>query len=298
MITRLSAYDFDGTLMQSPEKEEGKKEWFEKTGELYPHEGWWGRKESLDLNVFDIQPFQSVLDKLRKDLATPNTYVIILTSRQEKLRPFVQTILNKHNINVHKLDMKNGWKNKGQKILDYIQEFPDLKEINVYDDMDDKIAELKSIEKDIPDHIEYNIHKADNGRTELQEAHFRLLNIIDEEIKRFDNYLYHGTSIGAVLSIKRDGKMKLNQALGSRPNSPDSFLSFSSKPDVAEYYAKMKGGGRGVVLRTIKTNNFKPSPKYNKNDGYEWITTKEIPTNNLEIKTVSGWIPLSKWYLQ
>ena len=186
MITRLSAYDFDGTLMQSPEKEVGKKEWFEKTGELYPHQGWWGRKESLDLNVFDIQPFQPVLDKLREDLATPNTYVIILTSRLERLRPFVQAILNKHNINVHKLDMKDGWKNKGQKILDYIQEFPDLKEINVYDDMEDKIAELKSIEKDIPDHIEYNIHKADNGRTELQEIQARIANIIIEELNALE----------------------------------------------------------------------------------------------------------------
>lgn len=184
MITRLAAFDFDGTLMQSPEKEEGKREWFVKTGEQYPHEGWWGRKESLDLNVFDIQPFQTILDELRKELAIPNTYVIILTSRMEKLRPEVQAILNKHKINVHKLDMKDGWKNKGQKILDYIQEFPELDEINVYDDMEDKIAELKAIEKDVPEHITYNIHKADNGRTELQEIHSRLLNIIDEEISK------------------------------------------------------------------------------------------------------------------
>jgi hypothetical protein len=58
----------------------------------------------------------------------------------------------------------------------------------------------------------------------------------------------------------------------------------------------MKGGSaRGIVFRTKKTDDFIPSPKYNKNNGYEWITTKEIPVEELEINTQYGWIPLNNW---
>jgi len=91
--------------------------------------------------------------------------------------------------------------------------------------------------------------------------------------------------------------MKINKAIGSRSNSPDSYILFTSKPDVANYYAKMKGGNKGVVLRTKKTNDFKLSPKYDKNEEYEWITTREIPISELEIKTNGGWIPLNNWKL-
>jgi len=181
-MKRLVIYDFDGTLIDSPEPEVGKAQWEEKMGEPYPHKGWWGRKESLDLNVFNIQPFPSILNELKKELSTPDTYVIILTSRMEKLRPEVQAILDKNSIHVHKLDMKDDWRNKGQKILDYIKEFPELEEINVYDDMDEKIAELKSIEEMIPDDVKYNIFRADNGNLTLTEAEIRIVDIINEEI--------------------------------------------------------------------------------------------------------------------
>jgi hypothetical protein len=58
----------------------------------------------------------------------------------------------------------------------------------------------------------------------------------------------------------------------------------------------MKGGtDRAVILRTKLTSDFKQSPKFNKKDGYEWITTREIPSNELEVQTNQGWIPLNNW---
>jgi hypothetical protein len=100
-------------------------------------------------------------------------------------------------------------------------------------------------------------------------------------------YIYHGTHIGAAVSIQREAKMRLF-------NEP--YISFSSDYKVAKYYSIMKGGTyRNVILRTIKTDDFKLSPKYNKNNGFEWITTKNIPIEELEIETKIGWIPLKKW---
>lgn len=182
MIKRLAAFDFDGTLINSPMKEVGKIEWSERMGQPYPHKGWWGRAESLDLNVFDIKPFPTVLHQLEREQSIPDTYVIVLTSRQEYLRPEVQAVLVKNNIHVDKLDMKYDWKDKGRKILNYIQEFPDLTEINVYDDMEEHLIAYETIKNSIPENIIFNVYYANNGNITLTES--KLLNIIDDEIQK------------------------------------------------------------------------------------------------------------------
>ena len=53
-MKRLAVFDFDGTLFDSPEQEDGMRIWSQKTGQQYPHKGWWGRRESLDSDIFDI----------------------------------------------------------------------------------------------------------------------------------------------------------------------------------------------------------------------------------------------------
>jgi hypothetical protein len=184
-IKRLCVMDFDGTLIDSPEKEQGKVEWSEKTGKLYPYQGWWGRPESLDLQVFDIKPFPSVLHQLKKEQKTPNTYVLILTSRMEKLRSEVQAVLDANNISVDKLDMKRAEGNKGVKVLRYVQQFPDLEEINVYEDRDTDIEAYENIRNKMPEGIIFNIYRADQGKISLLEAESKLLNIINEEIQKF-----------------------------------------------------------------------------------------------------------------
>jgi hypothetical protein len=288
---RLVAFDFDKTLINSPLEDEGKEIWLEKTGNSYPYKGWWGRPESLDINVFNIKPFPSIYKQYKKEISTPDTYVIILTSRIEKLRPQIEAILNKNDIHVNEIDMFNDKLTKGQRILEYLKKFPDLIEINVYEDRQSDIVALKSIRNQIPENITYNIYYASNGNLVLLESTSKINNIVKEEIEKFinnDNYIYHGTHIGAGFHIQRDGKMKLF-------NEP--YISFTSDPNVAKYYANMKGGssGRNIILRTNLTKDFQESPKYEKNNGHEWITTKEIPVDELEINSKYGWIPLNNW---
>jgi len=184
MIRRFCAFDFDGTLIDSPEKEIGKVAWADKMGKPHPYLGWWGRPESLDLNVFDIKPFPSVLNQLKKEQTIPNTYVIILTSRMEKLRPQVQAILDVNKIHVNKLDMKRNEKTKGQRILDYINKLLDLIEINVYEDRDIDIESYESIRNQISNNITFNIYLANQGDLTLLENN-KLINIIKEEIQNF-----------------------------------------------------------------------------------------------------------------
>ena len=297
-MKRLVIFDFDGTLIDSPEKEEGMIQWSKKMGQPYPHKGWWGRRESLDTDVFDVKPFPNVLTQLKKEQATPDTSVIILTSRMEKLRPEVENILNLNNIVVDDVIMKYGAEDKGDVILKIENYNQDLEEIVVYDDfaggMQNKIAEYTKIKDKLSDGVQYHIYYVNNDRISLMETSNILLRMINEEIKNFvadGEYVYHGTNDGAGYHIQRDGRMKINAAGNNEP-----YISFTSKPKVASYYATMKGGsGRGVVLRTKKTNDFKLAPKYEKNEGFEWITTREIPVAELEINTKHGWIPLDSW---
>ena len=51
---RLICFDFDDTLFHTPLPEEGKKIWKEKTGQEWPHIGWWGKPESIDNEIFEI----------------------------------------------------------------------------------------------------------------------------------------------------------------------------------------------------------------------------------------------------
>jgi hypothetical protein len=116
-MKRLTVFDFDATLINTFSPEEGKPMWEKFYGKPYPHKGWWGRKESLDTNVFDIKPFPNILSILRKDMADPDTTTIILTSRLEKLRPELENILKLNNINVDELITKKGREDKGDIIL-------------------------------------------------------------------------------------------------------------------------------------------------------------------------------------
>lgn len=186
MIQRLAVFDFDGTLMDSPDPENGKQFWQDKMGYAYPHKGWWGRPESLDLDVFEIKPFPSVLLQLKKEIVLPNTYVVILTSRMEKLRPQVQAVLDANNIKVDKLDMKRAEGNKGVKVLRYVAQMPDLKVINVYDDRDTDLLAYEGIRNQVPQGIEFNIYAADKGAFALTESSRsrNVLCIIQEELKK------------------------------------------------------------------------------------------------------------------
>ena len=179
---RLQVFDLDGTLISSPMPEEGKAIWKSVKGTDFPFLGWWGRPESLDMDIFDIKPFPKVLNILNKDVSTPDTYTIVLTSRQEKLRPLVQAVLDTNHITVDKLDMQRDQRTKGQKILDYARKFPDLKEINVYDDRDTDITSYEGIRNSLPEGIKFNVYVAKQGELTLNEN--EILSIIKEEIGR------------------------------------------------------------------------------------------------------------------
>lgn len=183
----LNIFDFDATLMDSPEPEEGKKMWKNKTGEEYPYEGWWGRPESLNNDILNIKPFKSILGKLNDSMNNINTHTIILTNRISKLKPQLEKILKDNNISVDELITKENGKKKGDVILDYINKHTDLKEINVYDDMEKNIVDFKSIRNKIPNDIKFNIYKVKDSKSTLIENNSKLISIINDEIIKLNS---------------------------------------------------------------------------------------------------------------
>ena len=92
----VKVFDFDGTLSNSPTKDLGIEEWSNYYKKEYPYKGWWGRAESLDLNVFDIQPVNFMVEVYQKN--TNNTK-FVLTGRLNKHIPLVKKVLDKFNMN-------------------------------------------------------------------------------------------------------------------------------------------------------------------------------------------------------
>lgn len=97
-IKKLVCFDFDGTLCMTPEDIEGKKIWFEKTGHVWPHRGWWSKAESLNTDIFHIPVNTWVYEEYLKSVSDPESHVILATGRLESLRSEVQKILNQHNL--------------------------------------------------------------------------------------------------------------------------------------------------------------------------------------------------------
>ena len=186
MIKRLAFYDMDGTLMDTPMPEEGKIQWEKVKGEKYPYEGWWGRAESLDLDVFNIKPFPSVLLQLKNDTARPDTHTVLLTSRVQKLLPQIQKILKNYNITFDEYSLKNGSEDKGDRINKILKKFPDVKEISIFDDRKKELDILKQMKSVIGDDVTVNIYKADNGKLALTETYNKINVIIYGTIVEFD----------------------------------------------------------------------------------------------------------------
>lgn len=145
VFMRVSFFDFDGCLFNCPVPETGKGQYFEKTGVPYPHDGWWGRKESLDLDVFDIQPFYKMDKIFRSEAENPESRVVLLTNRRGKLEKYVRAVLDKHSYKFDVYNLQNTNEDKGQRLRKILEEhFPDALAAYFYDDDPTHLRDAKA----------------------------------------------------------------------------------------------------------------------------------------------------------
>lgn len=159
--SRLVLFDFDGTLCSTPEDEVGRQIWLEKTGKPYPHIGWWGKPESLSMEVFDIQPLPLVLE--RYNTCLQDTIKILLTNRMVKLKSHVEPILEVHNLTFDYLSFKYDNKNKGQRVDEFLKEHKGIIEVDFYDDMEKHLDSCQFLLEKYP-HIQFNFFLVKNNK--------------------------------------------------------------------------------------------------------------------------------------
>jgi FMN phosphatase YigB (HAD superfamily) len=134
-IHRIAFYDFDGTIIDSPTPEMGKLIWEKKKKRLYPHKGWWSKKESLDFDVFELKPISEIIERLNKDIKDEHCWVVLLTNRMVKLEDEVSDVLDTLNIRFDEFQMYTDRNEpKSIRIKNVLQNYPQAHFIDIYDD--------------------------------------------------------------------------------------------------------------------------------------------------------------------
>ena len=146
-IKRIAVFDFDGTLVDSPIPEIGKEVYKAKTGEDWPHKGWWGRPETLDMDIFDIPVIDHVIADYEIEKAKDDTMVIMLTGRMPKLASQVEKILAAKGLEFHGYFYNTGGATLDFKIgilQTFVERFPNLTSLVMWDD---RLEHIPSFQK-------------------------------------------------------------------------------------------------------------------------------------------------------
>jgi hypothetical protein len=151
---RLIAFDFDDTLCHTPKPEEGKIIWKEKTGTDWPYGGWWGRAESINPEVFDVQLNPWVYKKYLEAVSDQDNYVILATGRLKKvpnMLKHVETILNNHNLSFDEIHLNWGGDTYNFKTKLFEEKIEELgvKEFILYDDRQEHLVKFEEWSKTI-----------------------------------------------------------------------------------------------------------------------------------------------------
>lgn len=145
-MIKICYWDMDGTFIDTPHPDTGKVLWSEFYGKPYPHLGWWGRLESMDLNVFTLKPRPETI-KIYNELQGDNILHFIHTSRMPKFEPLIKQVLDMNNIHMDGIMTAKGNKNKGERIVESVQEYLDKGYVvtDVYF-FDDRMKEIVTVE--------------------------------------------------------------------------------------------------------------------------------------------------------
>jgi|TARA_R110000782_G_scaffold144871_3_gene237718 hypothetical protein len=155
-IKKITIFDFDGTLVDSPLPDTGKGIFEKATNTVWPHKGWWGRVETLDQSIFDIPLVDSV--KIDYDAVKDDTsvYKVMLTGRLSKLSNEVEKVLKSHDLEFDEYHYNTGGATEVVKMRvmsKLITKFPNV-EIHL---IDDRLEHIPIFE-------EYLQRKVDEGK--------------------------------------------------------------------------------------------------------------------------------------
>ena len=135
--TKLSVFDFDGTLFKSPEKPSG-------------YEGnWWIEEKSLSHPAVPKKPDDSfwnidVVNSAKKELADKNTYCIMLTGRVDQFfDDRINELLKQKGLNFEEVGLNQFGRSTGEfkleRINGILKKYQTIKNIEMWEDELDKV---------------------------------------------------------------------------------------------------------------------------------------------------------------
>ena len=136
-ITRLAIFDFDATLIDTPLPEQGMQIYKKVTGKDWPYKGWWGRRESLDMDIFDMPANRAVVSDYVKERQNKNTLTVLLTGRIPPLEKEVKKILDSNSLKFDEYHFNTGGSTLNFKlhVLDeLLKKYPDVKSVHMWED--------------------------------------------------------------------------------------------------------------------------------------------------------------------
>lgn len=139
-ITKIAVFDFDDTLFKVPRPSKlNLIQWKTKTEQNWPHKTWWDKNDSLDMNVFDIEPKYNIIKEVKKAQSQPNIYTVLLSGRPIDAIESVHALLTSQDINKFDEYLLNN-----ENVLDLVfkikqlnklaKKFPDCPELDFWDD--------------------------------------------------------------------------------------------------------------------------------------------------------------------
>ena len=107
MYKKIDIFDFDGTLIYTPDFYEGKEIWEKKMGRVCPYNGWASKAESLDLDVFYMALNPYVYAKYLESFNDSETFTALVTGRLARLIEPVTAILDFHGLEFNLIALNN-----------------------------------------------------------------------------------------------------------------------------------------------------------------------------------------------
>ncbi len=142
----IHIYDFDGTTFGSP----AKPSWW--TGR-----GWWGNPKSLEPPIVPLKPGPewwngSVVSSAKKSISNKNVYAMLVTGRIDKhFRWRVPELLKQKGLNFDAVHLNPAdtptWKFKVELMGKYLQKFPKVKTLHMWEDRKEHIGHFKNFLK-------------------------------------------------------------------------------------------------------------------------------------------------------
>ncbi len=135
---KLSVFDFDGTLIETPiASPENKQKWADYYGKPWPYLGWWGRDESMDTSVWDMPVVKEVFEAYQREIDNPETLMVLLTGRLKKQENIVRSIVNDRGYHFDYYLFNTGGgtlQNKLTHLMNLLSKYPDIRDVELWDD--------------------------------------------------------------------------------------------------------------------------------------------------------------------